>query len=158
MKQKRPMRVCLVTEELSYGKGTGGIGGAFHELALALRRAGHAVDVIYVPEGDAAPLPPAAINYYDAHGIRLIDPDISQYVWSPFSYEKRSYAIFRHLVSLEENYDFIHFHDYRGLGAVENHGIPMTTACVIQAPKGVCHGSVQLDGCAMGENGTFLPW
>ena len=25
-------RICLVTEELSYAKGSGGIGGAFHEL------------------------------------------------------------------------------------------------------------------------------
>ena len=36
-------RICLVTEELSYAKGSGGIGGAFHELALALRRAEHRV-------------------------------------------------------------------------------------------------------------------
>ena len=44
------------------------------------------------------------------------------------------------------------------LGPVENQGVPMTTVSVIQAPKGVCHGPVQLDGCAMGEDAAFLPW
>jgi hypothetical protein len=35
--------------------------------------------------------------------------------------------------------------------------IPPVTAAVIQAPKGVCHGPVQLNGPAMGENGAVLP-
>jgi hypothetical protein len=38
--QRLQMRVALVTEELSYGPGSGGIGGAFHELSLVLARAG----------------------------------------------------------------------------------------------------------------------
>src|ERR1700710_1364682 len=43
------------------------------------------------------------------------------------------------------------------LGPVENQGLPLTTGSVIQAPKGVCHGSVQPDGRTVGEDGTFLP-
>jgi glycosyltransferase involved in cell wall biosynthesis len=112
----RGARICLVTEELSYGKGSGGIGGAFHELALALRRTGHSVDLIYLP----ADLPNAPaetlVNYYADHGVRIIDPNIDRYVWAPYSHEKRSYAVFRYLISLEESYDFVHFHDYKGLG------------------------------------------
>lgn len=129
-------RICLVTEELSYGKGTGGIGGAFHELALALRHAGHHVDIVYIPESGA---PPAdMIAYYGAHGIRLLDPKLADQVWEPFTYEKRSYAIFRILAGIEEPYDFIHFHDYRGLGyatvAAKSQGLGFAdTTLVVQA-------------------------
>lgn len=51
-----------------------------------------------------------------AHGIRVIDPNIGHFTWPPFTYEKRSYALFRHLAGSDEQYDFIHFHDYKGLG------------------------------------------
>ena len=47
--------------------------------------------------------------------------------------------------------------DARALGRVENQGIPLPTASVVQALKGVCHGPVQPDGRAMGEDGAFLP-
>ena len=109
-------RVCLVTEELSSGKGGGGIGGAFHELALALRRAGHSVDLIYLPPELSNAPPQTLVNYYADHGIRVVDVNIDRFVWAPYSYDKRSYALFRHLVAVEDPYDFIHFHDYKGLG------------------------------------------
>ena len=88
----------------------------FHELGLALRRAGHAVDLIYLPVDPAIKPCDALIGYYADRGIRVVDPEIERYVWPPFSYERRSYALFRHLIGLEERYDFIHFHDYKGLG------------------------------------------
>jgi GT2 family glycosyltransferase/glycosyltransferase involved in cell wall biosynthesis len=106
----------LVTEELSFGKGAGGIGGAFHELALTLRHAGNHVDIIFVPEFTETKAQKALTNYYDAHGIEVIDPAIDSFAWSPLSYDKRSYALYRYLVTIEEPYDFIHFHDYKGLG------------------------------------------
>jgi glycosyltransferase involved in cell wall biosynthesis len=109
-------RICLVTEELSFGKGSGGIGGAFHELALALRRAGHSVDLIYLPPDLPNGSVAALVNYYADHGVRIIDANIDRYVWAPYSYEKRSYGLFRYLISVEQPYDFIHFHDYKGLG------------------------------------------
>jgi hypothetical protein len=43
------------------------------------------------------------------------------------------------------------------LGPVENQGIPTATVSVIQALKGVCHGSLQPDGRAMGKDATILP-
>ena len=109
-------RVCLVTEELSSGKGAGGIGGAFHELALALRRAGHDVDVVYLPPDLSQASSEGLVNYYADHGVRLIELDMDRYVWPSYSHDKRSYAVFRHLIAVEEPYDFIHFHDYKGLG------------------------------------------
>jgi glycosyltransferase involved in cell wall biosynthesis len=105
--------VALVTEELSIGRGSGGIGTAFHEIAILLRGAGHEVEVIFVPIGGEAE--EEVINYYAAHGILVIRPDLERFVWAQ-SYEHRSYAIFRHLVERDAPYDVIHFHDYKGLG------------------------------------------
>jgi glycosyltransferase involved in cell wall biosynthesis len=105
--------IALVTEELSIGRGSGGIGTAFHELAILLRGAGHEVDVIFVPiDGQAED---EVTNYYAAHGIQVIRPDIERFVWAQ-AYEHRSYAIFRHLIERETPYDLVHFHDYKGLG------------------------------------------
>jgi drug/metabolite transporter (DMT)-like permease len=42
------------------------------------------------------------------------------------------------------------------LGPVEN-WLSLIAAVVVQAPKGVCHGSVQSDGCAVGEDVSRLP-
>src|SRR5690349_18484671 len=106
-------RIGLVTEELSVGKGSGGIGSAFHELALLLRRVGHEVDLIFV--GIDRQTSADIVGYYAAHGIKVIEPDIERYVWGR-SYEHRSYALFRHLIEREQPYDVVHFHDYKGLG------------------------------------------
>jgi glycosyltransferase involved in cell wall biosynthesis len=111
-----PCRVCLVTEELSLGANSGGIGAAFHELALALREAGHQVDLLFVPtDVSAGPTAPLT-SYYEDRGIRVVNPGLARFVWEPLTYERRSYAIFRHLISVHEPYDVIHFHDYKGLG------------------------------------------
>jgi glycosyltransferase involved in cell wall biosynthesis len=129
-------KIAFVAEELAFGMGAGGIGGAFHELAIALRRAGHAVDLIYLPSEFAVESRDAMVAYYADHGIPVVDPDIARFVWPPFSYERRSYALFRHLVELEEPYDFIHFHDYKGLGfctlaaKTQHLGFPNTTIIV----------------------------
>jgi len=116
MAEWKVCKIALVTEELAFGKGGGGIGGAFHELGLALRRAGHVVDLIYLPVDPVIKPCDALVAYYADRGIRVVDPEIERFVWPPFSYERRSYALFRYLVSLEDRYDFIHFHDYKGLG------------------------------------------
>ncbi len=109
------MRICLVTEELAFGKGAGGIGGAFHELALLLARSGHAVDLVYLPASCAAP-PEALVAYFADRGIQVLSPDLTRYAWEPLCYERRAYAVFRFLREQEEAYDCIHFHDYKGLG------------------------------------------
>ncbi len=116
MSTTKQAKICLVTEELSFGRGAGGIGGAFHELALALTNAGHLVNVVYLPVDVDTKPSSSLLSYYYDHGISIIDPLIEQFVWAPFSYEKRSYGLFRHLVGSQQTYDFIHFHDYKGLG------------------------------------------
>jgi glycosyltransferase involved in cell wall biosynthesis len=109
------MRICLVSEELAFGKGSGGIGGAFHELALLLARSGHAVDLLYVPASGAAPAPDL-VGYFADRAIRVFGADLDRYAWDPLSYERRAYGVFRTLRDQETPYDCIHFHDYKGLG------------------------------------------
>lgn len=111
----RKLRIALVTEELAFGRGSGGTGGAFHELSLALARAGHTVDIIHVPI-DLGAQNPDLQEYYRAHDINIVRPELSRFVWSIQDYPSRSYAIFRHMYGLDRPYDFIHFHDYKGLG------------------------------------------
>lgn len=110
------MRICLVTEELSFGKGAGGIGGAFHELALLLARSGYETDLIYLPVNSEAKPRAELLAYFADRGIRVSSPDPGHHAWAPLSYEKRSYALFQHLRKQETPYDVVHFHDYKGLG------------------------------------------
>lgn len=109
------MRVALVTEELARGAGSGGIGGAFHELALLLAKNGNLVDLIFVPCGEWSEFKEVS-QYYAAHGIGLVVPNISEHVWETGSATGRAYAVFRFMQSLSEPYDVVHFHDYKGLG------------------------------------------
>ena len=109
-------RVALVTEELAFGPGSGGIGGAFHELSLAVARAGYAVDLLYLPINQEPQRDRDIADYYSDHGVTVAIPNIEQYTWSHSCYVHRSYAVFRYLSSLERPYDVIHFHDYKGIG------------------------------------------
>ena len=111
-----PRRIALVTEELSSSTGSGGIGGAFHELAIALAHAGHTVDIVFVPIEEAPGRRAALQTYYSAHAIRVLDVPFADYVWPPLTAERKAYGLFCYLRSLETAYDFIHFHDYKGLG------------------------------------------
>jgi glycosyltransferase involved in cell wall biosynthesis len=110
-------RVCLVTEELAGVGSSGGIGAAFLELAQLLAGQGMLVDVLYcpIPGSVAQAERPALAADFASRGIKLGFLDAAQWVTEPLSYEKRSYAIARHLSELERSYDFVHFHDYKGL-------------------------------------------
>jgi glycosyltransferase involved in cell wall biosynthesis len=110
------LSVCLVTEELAGVGGSGGIGAAFYELALLLASSGALVDVLFCP---AMPLldeeKQRLQREFSAKAIKLSFLDETRYVDGASSYEKRSYAVFRHLEQAKR-YHFIHFHDYKGLG------------------------------------------
>jgi glycosyltransferase involved in cell wall biosynthesis len=109
------MKIALVTEELAHGAGSGGIGGAFHELALLLRRSGHGVDVFYVPAQPQQASVDELQRYYAAHDIDVLPIPTDEYVWEA-SPENRAYAVFAHLRARPAPYDVVHFHDYKGLG------------------------------------------
>lgn len=110
-------KIALVTEELSIFPPSGGIGAAFLELALALNAAGHSVDVIFVPTAFEVAMQAQQGHYaFDSCGIRLIVPDFDKYVWSGEDYSKKSYTVFKTLEDIGYDYDYIHFHEYKGLG------------------------------------------
>ena len=114
--QHRP-RVCLVTEELSGIGGSGGIGAAFHELALLLAANGHDVDVLYCPIQDVPVESREPLrDRFAARGIKLSFLDERGHVDGERTHEKRAYAVHRTLLAARP-YDVVHFHDYKGLGA-----------------------------------------
>ena len=113
---RRP-RVCLVTEELSGVGGSGGIGAAFHELALLLSANAHDVDILYCPIEDVPTTSREALRErFAARGIKLMFLDERAHVDGERTHEKRAYAVHRTLLD-GKAYDVIHFHDYKGLGA-----------------------------------------
>lgn len=115
LRLQRP-NVCLVTEELPGVGGCGGIGAAFYELALLLAAQGAVVDLLFCP---VAPLAEAEIDRLRARlrerSIKLDMLDVGRYVEGSESHERRAYAVFRQLEAARP-YDFVHFHDYKGLG------------------------------------------
>ncbi len=110
------MKIALVTEEIAVGSGSGGIGGAFHELALLLAQAGHSVELIYAPVSPLQATVTAVQEYYRKASILVTTLPVSDYVWDVNVAETRAYAVFCLLRSYESGFDFIHFHDYKGLG------------------------------------------
>ncbi|WP_255323107.1 glycosyltransferase [Lysobacter sp. K5869] len=108
--------VCLVTEELPGVGGCGGIGAAFYELALLLAARGALVDVLFCP---TAPLAAAEAERLRARlrerSIKLELLDVERHADGPPSHERRAYAVYRQLLA-QRRYDFVHFHDYKGLG------------------------------------------
>ncbi|WP_447938795.1 glycosyltransferase [Pseudoxanthomonas mexicana] len=145
--------VCLVTEELSGIGGSGGIGAAFYELALVLAESGVTVDVLFCP---AIPLREEEMTQlkgrFSQNAIKLNFLQESAYVEGASSYEKRSYAVYRHLQN-SRTYDYIHFHDYKGLGffsvkAKKQGQAFLKTALVVQL-----HGPTRW---TMEANGAFF--
>ncbi|QCW27422.1 glycosyltransferase [Lysobacter enzymogenes] len=115
LRLQRP-NVCLVTEELPGVGGCGGIGAAFYELALLLAAQGAVVDLLFCP---LAPLAQADSERLRARlrerSIKLDVLEVGRHVEGAESPERRAYAVFRHLEAARA-YDFVHFHDYKGLG------------------------------------------
>lgn len=109
-------RICLVTEELAIGEQSGGIGGAFLELARLLARE-NSVDVLYCPVQFPNDDKKGHLeSYFSALGIRLSFLKSSEYCWEEQGAAVRSYSVFRTLLERGIDYDFVHFHDYKGLG------------------------------------------
>jgi glycosyltransferase involved in cell wall biosynthesis len=134
------VRVGLVTEELASGTSSGGIGSAFHELAIALARAGYSVDVLYMPiVADAVDFATVA-TYYSAHSIRVLSIPVADYVWETGACEARSYALLHYLRELDTAYDILHFHEYKGLGCfpirAKRQALALPTTTIVMQ----CHG------------------
>lgn len=108
-------KICLVTEELAGAGRSGGIGAAFKEMALLLATKEYVVDILFY---DAAKTSEEsrekAKDFYLAHGVKLVFIDVARFSDNLDGIRSVSYAIYKTLK--EKSYDFIHFHDYKGIG------------------------------------------
>ena len=128
--------IALVTEELAGFGRSGGIGTAMRELAEVLAD-DHRVEVILLPTGQLSDAEFAAIRLHnEGSGFRITTCDIRETVTDPNCPRCRSYAVYRLLARRDGRYDFIHFHDFRGLGFYalnakrQGHGFSGTTMVV----------------------------
>lgn len=150
----KQLKVCLVTEELGGVQGSGGIGAAFLELAICLAKFGHAVTILYCPAYPLAENEKKSIsNDLASKNIDFSILQVGHYVLGPETYERKSYAVLKFLESVSTPYDFIHFHDYKGLGffstAAKRQGLAFQeTKLVVQA-----HGPTRW---AIEANGGFF--
>lgn len=117
MIRQKNRKICLVTEELANGEQSGGIGGAFLELAKVLARENE-VDVLYCPvQHEDESKRNHLASYFSAFGVNVSFLDTQEYCWeSHYNPVVRSYSVFRTLSERLVDYDVVHFHDYKGLG------------------------------------------
>ncbi|PXW55526.1 glycosyltransferase involved in cell wall biosynthesis [Methylobacterium sp. B4] len=109
------MKIALVTEELANFSRSGGIGAAIFELAISLAKKNHEVDIHFYPTDHVGSVQEAQ-NYFRNFAVNVIQIEGGKYVFNLSAAECRSYAVYRHLADYEVDYDFVHFHDYKGLG------------------------------------------
>jgi glycosyltransferase involved in cell wall biosynthesis len=110
-------RICLVTEELAEAGRSGGIGAAFKEMALFLSGKGYLVDIIFcTPSALSADEVEVATRFYASHGVKLEMLDLMRYVDTGDRTRAVSYAVYQTLKGKNCTYDFVHFHDYKGIG------------------------------------------
>lgn len=147
----KQLKICLVTEELGGVQGSGGIGAAFMELAICLGRFGHAVSILYCP---AYPLAENEKKFiFDDLASKSIDFNILQvgrYVLGPETYERKSYAVLKFLEEVSTPYDFIHFHDYKGLGffsvAAKRQGLAFQETTLVVQAHGPTRWAIEANG------------
>jgi len=102
------LRVCLLTLDLLGPIRNGGIGTAFTALAEALSAEGHAVTILYpAAHTETAPLS-HWVEDYAARGMRLV------YLYASGS-EKHLSLVAHHWLK-RQDFDVIHFHEWRGIG------------------------------------------
>ncbi|MBC7323401.1 MAG: glycosyltransferase, partial [Acetomicrobium sp.] len=84
---------------------------------LYLAGKGYRIDILYHDnEGEASDSFSAAQKFYTQHGIKLTKLDVQKYVDGEMSARAVSYAVYQFLKDPRLNYEFIHFHDYKGMG------------------------------------------
>ena len=110
-------KIAFITEEIAvYGK-SGGIGAAIYELAVMLADHGYAVDIFYLPiEKPSKERQQFIIDAFKGRGVRLEFIDPEKYCWQAGGATMRAYAAYQHLKACKGQYDFLHVHDYKGLG------------------------------------------
>jgi O-antigen biosynthesis protein len=110
-----PRRIAIVSVDIAGPYHCGGVGAAYHGLALALAEAGHHVTVVYLHaafhQGDLAEW----TGYFDVRGIRFVhlpqQPGAAVWYGNRKSESLRCYQWLRD----QPAFDVIHFHEWLGL-------------------------------------------
>ena len=111
-------RVALATSELPHLGASGGIGAAFHELALGLRQGGLDVWLFYAMDSQLVSPEErrAAEGSYARNGVHFRCVDPARWSDQP-GLAARSWAVHRELTATGiPAFDWVHFADYHGLG------------------------------------------
>ncbi len=108
------MNICIVTPDIIGPIRNGGIGTAYYNLALFLKRSGYNVTILYTLNGYSEypdkPMP-YWVDYYEReYSIKFIP---LYYETGAFEHESMSIAIFEWLKQ-NNNFDFVHFPEWRG--------------------------------------------
>jgi glycosyltransferase involved in cell wall biosynthesis len=155
-KEINKVKICLVTEELSGLGFPGGIGAAFYELAVMLEKNNFQIDILYCPIGNEFKLEDKKNKItleFARKNIKLQFFEANIWVNEPITYEKKSYAISQWFESKENYYEFIHFHDYKGLGyftcKLKKQGLALLDTKIILQLHGTTRWTIQ-------TNNTFF--
>ncbi len=118
---QKPLDICLCTQDMVGPVRNGGIGTAYHSMALALLAAGHRVTVLYAAGNwcERGKIKQWVDHYKDL-GIDFVPvPYCSEALVAASPYVKASYEGYCWLSSQEKagrRFDIIHFHEWRGVG------------------------------------------
>jgi len=110
-----PRRVAIASVDVAGPYHCGGVGAAYHGLALALAKAGHEVTIVYLHHRFHQGNLGEWTEYFKVHGIRFIH--LPQAPESAVWYANRKEASLRcyHWLREQPTFDVIHFHEWLGL-------------------------------------------
>ena len=108
-------RVCIATADVAGPYPCGGVGAAYHGLALALARGGHDVTLLYVSDAFHRGTAPEWQSYFEALGVRFVH--LPQAPAGPVWYGRRKEASFdcHRWLAAAGPFDVIHSHEWLGL-------------------------------------------
>jgi glycosyltransferase involved in cell wall biosynthesis len=111
----RPARVCIASVDVAGPYACGGVGAAYHGLALALARGGHEVTILYIHDSFRRGSRSDWETYFSRHGIRFVH--LPQPPPGPVWYGGRKEASLDCLrwLRAEEPFDVVHSHEWLGL-------------------------------------------
>lgn len=133
---KRPLRICIATHDIVGPIRNGGIGTAYHALAVALARAGHNVTVLY---GLGQHCENRTIAHWQRHyrALGIAFEQLPDYAEIDVRGEWAARASYRAYLWLKDKtFDIVHVHEWRGLGyytlLAKRQGLSLqdTTICV----------------------------
>eukprot|EP01113_Clastostelium_recurvatum_P017384 TRINITY_DN2039_c0_g1_i3.p1 TRINITY_DN2039_c0_g1~~TRINITY_DN2039_c0_g1_i3.p1 ORF type:complete len:1334 (-),score=355.24 TRINITY_DN2039_c0_g1_i3:206-4135(-) len=113
-----PLRICIATHDFIGPIANGGIGTAYHALARTLVAAGHNVTVLFILGQHSEGVEPFShwVKLYSHYNIRLIPMPASGHTIYGSWYVKKAHDTYMWLRHHQDDFDVVHFHEWRGSG------------------------------------------